>query len=1269
MINRLRRLILATVCLAFLASCGVSNTWYSKKDEDWKEETELAPGNKVKQTIFLIGDAGKPDTTEQIPVFKLLERKLKYDTTSPTLAEVENRSIVFLGDNIYDLGLPPEDDNGYPLAEARLREQLDIMKDVPGTKLMVAGNHDWQKSRSRGWEYVVRQQEFVDAYLDSSVFQPKGGCPGPVEIDIDENTVIIAFDSEWWLFEHDRPEGVFSFCDVQDEYDFITQFKQSIDRNSGKNILVVMHHPLMSNSNHGGHFSLGDYMFPLTLVKDNLYIPLPVIGAIYPLARKYGISQEDIPNPHYQKLIDNIVQIIDDEPNVVVATGHDHNLQLHKRFNFYHIVSGSGTKEKFVKQGRDAEFIAKRKGFTQINYYENGECWVEFWSPSENDPNIAELLFTKPMYAIPPKENPEVREREIPDYRDSIIELAIAPEYRAGNALQRLLLGKTYRDLWAQPVKFNYVDLIHDKQGLQPIKLGGGKQTSSLRLASGDGNQYTLRSVNKDPISLLPVGLHSTWAEDVIQDQMSSSHPYGALVVPGLAEAVDVYHTNPELLYVPYSPSFGQYLNVFGGMIVLREIRPDENLSEFRRFGKSKNVVSTQRMLEQLDEDNDNEVDSKDFLRARMLDLFIGDWDRHEDQWRWAEYDKDGDGEVYRPIPRDRDQTFVRYDGLVAKLVISRFGERRLTHFDDKIVDVVGLMTAGGYLDRRLLSDLSKEEWTEIVKEMQVQLTDEVIEEAIKRMPPEICAINGEDLNKSLKARRDDLLTYALDYYEYLNKNVDITLSDKNELVKIKRKNNGEAEIKVYKRDLDPEDKEIEQLLYSRSISYKTTQEIRIYCMAGRDSILIEGKTKHNPEIRIIGGAGIDYFKDESKVRGIFDKTSFYDLDNEVEANTIIKGRETNIRTDDNIRINRYNSNEFKPNTVMPLVFLQYDRDYGVFVGGGAKITTHGFRQYPYKTMQEIKANYAFKTGAFNVQYEGDYPSLIRTKNGLNMKVDLDGPDYLRNYFGQGNESEFQEEEDIFSSSNPSTNFRVGLNYYRAKLGYTYRPNAKTYLAVGPSFEYAKVFYREDAEGQNYAVDEGLEDGQEFHLAGVFGEMNLNYTDSDVFPKRGLKWENELHYRRSTNVSDGFEFGKYISDFKFYITPVVLPFDLTIALRAGGELTLGETPFYQSAMIGGGTNLRGYRRLRFAGNDSFYQSVEARLRLTNISGYLVAGSWGVYGFLDNGRVWAVNSTSKKWHQGYGGGLYLNMYDLFVVNAGIGHSEEGNYINLKAGFFF
>ena len=69
-------------------------------------------------------------------------------------------------------------------------------------------------------------------------------------------------------------------------------------------------------------------------------------------------------------------------------------------------------------------------------------------------------------------------------------------------------------------------------------------------------------------------------------------------------------------------------------------------------------------MIENLIEDNDNRVDQNFVVRNRLFDMWIGDWDRHDDQWRWAEF-KEDNGSIYRPIPRDRDQAFFINEGFI----------------------------------------------------------------------------------------------------------------------------------------------------------------------------------------------------------------------------------------------------------------------------------------------------------------------------------------------------------------------------------------------------------------------------------------------------------------------------------------------------------------------------------------------------------------------------------------------------------------------------
>lgn len=1239
---------LCITLIMITTSCGVNKPWYRKSEKQWNQNS-LPDNVKLLHSVYLIGDAGNPGKDGLEPALKLLQHKIQ---ATPEMLPVKDRTVIFLGDNVYDYGLPPESHIGREEAEQRLISQLNIVKDHPGKKIMIPGNHDWNIMLPGGWKYVIRQQQFVEQYLhDSTTYYPKGGCPGPVEIDVGHDITLIVIDSEWWLYRYEKPYGVGNPCDVNDEFDLMVQFQNTIRKNKRKHILIVMHHPLYSNGNHGGYFSLKDYIFPLTLLKEKWYIPLPVIGSIYPFARKYGFSREDIPNPVYQKFKTSLMSILKGYDKVVVASGHDHNLQLIRTGDIHHVISGSAVKLNHVIRGGNALFVAKEHGLSIINYYDNGQAWVEFWKPDENNPD-GNLIFKKPLYAMQPEEAPPTTEIKIPDYSDSTIIKPIATEYRA-SALKKILFGTTYRKEWETPVKFKYLDIKTVAGGLTPIKRGGGMQTVSLRLKGRDGNQYTLRMIDKNPVAVLPEALRETFVGDLVKDQASSTHPYGALSVPKLAEAIDVYHTNPKYYYVPFTPELGQFVDEFGGKIAMLEIRPDEDLSEFRNFGRSKNVVGSEKMLEEISEDNDTKVDTKDYLRARYLDLIINDWDRHADQWRWAEF-KEDNKTIYRPVPRDRDQAFAMYNGIMPRIIASRFFSREISPFTCEIQDMKGQTLQALHLDRRLLSNLDKNDWLKEAEHVQKNLTDSVIESAIKDMPEEIYGISGEEIIAKLKQRRNDLIKYAEAFYEILAGKVDIVLSEKHEYVLIERKENGRTQVRAWKRDLDAgKDQKIEQRLYARTFNPEETKEIRIYCLSGRDSVLITGEADKSTLVRIIGGEDEDYIEDRSSVSSLFNKTRIYDYNDRIERNTIIPDKEGRVQTSHKAWVNEYEFENFQYDKVQPLLILEYDVDYGVFLGGGVNLLKYGFRTIPYSSMHKIRANHSLSTNSFNFDFEGTYPTVFGQRSGLNARIELDGPDFVINYFGQGNESEY---------TGAIQQYRVGLNYYSAELRFTHSISNQIKLNIGPVGEYVSV----ETRGSN--IESPLSEQEEFIFTGGGANVTFDFTNRRNIPTRGLRWANELSCRSGKGSERNYSFAKYRSEVTLYVTPNT-PLKLTFALRTGGELTIGDFPFYHSAFIGGRTNLRGYRAFRFAGRNSLYQNLEARLTFSRIRGSVLTGTWGPYGFLDHGRVWADNEQSRIWHAGYGGGLWMRFYDLVTLSGGVGFSPEGPYFRINSGFFF
>jgi len=156
--------------------------------------------------------------------------------------------------------------------------------------------------------------------------------------------------------------------------------------------------------------------------------------------------------------------------------------------------------------------------------------------------------------------------------QDSVA-VRIHPKYDKVSGLHRSIFGENYRKEWAAKVKLPYLRLSQLHGGLTPEKLGGGEQTHSLRLVDPNGEEWVLRTLEKDASKLLPKDLQQTFASDLLDDATSTLHPFGALVVPPLSDALHVPHANPIIGVVAPDPNLGQYAAEFTGKVCLLEER------------------------------------------------------------------------------------------------------------------------------------------------------------------------------------------------------------------------------------------------------------------------------------------------------------------------------------------------------------------------------------------------------------------------------------------------------------------------------------------------------------------------------------------------------------------------------------------------------------------------------------------------------------------------------------------------------------------------
>ena len=507
---------------------------------------------------------------------------------------------------------------------------------------------------------------------------------------------------------------------------------------------------------------------------------------------------------------------------------------------------------------------------------------------------VTALLFTgcvrKNFYAKTPLVNPQVRQKlqENPKAEDSVLVQA-GKHYKKG-FLHHIFWGKHYRPVWTAPVKVPVFDMDSAKGGLKIEKLGGGFQTTSLTLSAPDGFTYALRSLDKDPASVLPKVWRDTFVLNILRDQISAINPYAALTLPPMAEAAGVPHSKPQLVYVrPNDKAFGEYEDKFSDKLFTIEEKYNDKNAITPALGDAIDIVNSGKVLNKRFGDDNHFIDQLAFARARLFDVLIHDWDRHEGQWEWAEYKKKGD-HIYRPIPKDRDNVFYRFqDGIIPWIFSRNWAIRKFESFDDEYNDVYALMINSKFIDDRALSMVTRAQFDSIAKELQKNITDEVIEKAMHNFPPSVYELVGESTKRKLINRRNKLDVAANKFYEHLAKEVLVIGTDLEDEFTVKRLDDERTEV-VVKRKSD------DKVIYRRTFYHSETELITLHGLAEDDEFKISGKVNKGIKIKIVGGLGEDEIKDTSEVKQGGKKTWVYDTrrGTELKAGPSTKDKRTN---------------------------------------------------------------------------------------------------------------------------------------------------------------------------------------------------------------------------------------------------------------------------------------------------------------------------------------------------------------------------------------
>jgi hypothetical protein len=1215
--------------------------------------SEAPPAGALTYSTFLVGDLGYDYERGMTTLETMIEAMPR---------EKKQSSLLLLGDITGTNGLRKNKNED---EQAHLDALISRLQRVPGKIFYTPGENEI--ARNGQFSRLERLEEYFEENSDKEVrFMPNNACSGPDDEEIHDRVGLIGVNTAWYLADWDRDEEVSEGCDYTNRDAMTFALADEIKGYRDQVKIVMMHHPLQSNGNRGGQYSLSQHLFPLTDLVPGAYVPLPILGSVFRLIQGVGGGSQDVNNLRYQEFVRKVKAGIDDEVNVIFVSGHEHNMMLAHEEEYIKVVAGSGSVRGPALGGNDANYVHGAIGYSRLDFYDSGEVYVGFYTVDEEG-NENRTFYRRIIEDRFEAQDQDIDEVPTETVTDRTVKTTVyADEQQDNSRAYTAAFGQNYRPLYYLPVEVPVLNIDTINGGLNPYRRGGGMTTMSLHTEGGDGHLYQLRSVRKNPAQLLPSLLENSFAADLAKDQFTAIHPFAPLALPPLQQKLDLLAADPYLYYVPKQEGLGRYNANFGGEMYWLEQRPDEDWSGTRFFGGSKDIIGNDNMREELRDSWKTYADQENYARARLFDFLIGDWDRHRDQWRWAAFEEDDGRTRYVPIGRDRDQVFSNFDGNLLGLGRLFVPEaRKLRPFTADLDHAKWRALNGKWNDRVFLNQVTREQMIAEARHIQQTLSDEDIERALRRMPEEVLeySLTEEEIGEKLKNRLRQLDRFAGEYYDVLADRVNVLGTDNDDYFLLEGMPNGDLLVRVYDADSEGE---ADELFYERTFHPGETKYVHVYGLDGDDRFVLRG-TDSPVNVRLIGGTdGDEVIAEGSLVARVYDEKDGMDL----SGNT---NRLRDRRTDRAPELNTYDFQEYYPNYTIPVPALGFNVDDGLFIGGGLTHTVTGFQPDPYAQRHSFLATYSTNS-FFKINYEGEFNNAFGRRRDLVVNTHYFSPGYVANFFGLGNDGPGQPDDDdeellaqlgidddqvleynrarreeIFF--NPMLRFRSTRNRQSLSIGAFYHS-----FQLDDAPEYTLIRNTE-------AVPDLVFDRQPY--VGIMANLSSNNLAIPLMADNGVKYD--LFVRQSWNLDNSdLSTTKYGGNFTFYR---MLTKAINFATRVGVEFNEGNPLFYQLASLGGRSTYRAARLDRYLGNNMFYQNIDIRFMGFGFGKGEVPTVGGFILGLDHGRVWLEGQDSGTWHVGYGGGVWVAPLGATILSLTYFLDEERGRFNFAAGFPF
>ncbi len=1087
-----------------------------------------------------------------------------------------------------------------------LRAEISRLVTAFSDVYIVPSGNSWDQLGAKG---IKELDDYIADTYDQDIFVPDNAC-GETEIKEYDGTALVFVDSEWYLQNWDQDNYINRKCRVRDRSRFWIELSDELDNYRDASVILFSIHGPHRYDRAGGYYPTLSQLFvpPLSFYANQIKSQTSDFSApTHPIYRDYCGRLEDV---------------VEIEPNVLTVSS-DAQYQMLLKTDEGHFININTSDESDYYRANRYDWTSATPSYLTIRPEATG---IDYSWNSWND----DALLHSDEYVLSDEVSDEtaIWAYDDADTRPDSFTTAVLSD-RNLTKYNNKILGNLNTSLYYDSVTVPILDLNYDERQLRTARIGGGNQTISLRLQDSlTDDTYVARAIQKTPKRLVPPPFDIALLEKLVFYYFTGAHPYGFLASNHLENELGLLRTEPKLMYLPKQKRLEPYNDEIGDRLVLYRQRLDGNMSDQSEVDYSTEVISTSDFLEEY-YDQDAKADARMYLKARILDLLLNDWDRHRDQWRWALSRKSEDGlDVYRAIPRDRDQALSNYDGLITSLVRYYNPPAFMAYplrEEPKTKSIEWMHQTVAYLDRVILTELDRAAWDEVTAEVIESIGPKEMAAAIAKMPVE--SIQNVDITKLMTARLAYIAKMSDDLYHIINERACIVGTSKDDIILLESDKQG-LSVKIM-------DDDQEKVMIERRFSADNTKQLWVNLYDGDDQVKIIGD-KSPIKITMIGGYGEDEYINET---GSKSALKIYELNDESTYTGASQVREVN-----NKEIISLTRSDFMSNYHFIVPALGFNRDDGVIIGASLVHKRHSYKKTVTHTLGASIAT-ARRSTAFT------YGALIESPlYKLNKYVDLQflGPRYENNFFGVGNETEI------------NTDIDREFYFLRTRLtqlsaGWLRDFDGPSSLRMGFQVQESTL---EDV-GNRFIS--GLEDiPDEVFNSQYFAGAHLQYLlqnfDNNFMPNKGL----EVSLRVEANKHLSSERDRDHARLAAHMT-VYKPFNrydrLLYASKIGAEALLGDAYFYQLPTLGGYHSLRGLRRERLRGDYSFYHS-------NNLHYYLSGrgrsadrvNSFGLSAYFDHGRVW-TGDDSDKWHFTYGAGMFFAPFDKASISAGLFFSED------------